>query len=137
MRFQGAVSARQILAWSSEADDLQALQDASEALVEALADALQQTLDKDSMQKILQCHEALMQCIDEVVLRVPSTVRPHLLSAQARILQHIPSALVPYHLAVEHYNTALSQPPASWLARRLGLNPALALRLPVRVSSLA
>ena len=132
MRFQAAVSARQILAWSSEADDLQALQDASEAMVEALADAMQQALDKGSMQKLLQRHEALMRCIDEVVQRVPETVRPHLLQAQSRILQNIPLALVPYHLAVENYNVALSQAPASLLASRLRMRPVLALRLPAR-----
>lgn len=135
MRFQAAISARQILAWSSEADDLQALQDASEAMVEALADAMQQALDRDSMQKLLQRHEALMRCIDEVVQRVPDTVRPHLLSAQSRILQNIPLALVPYHLAVDSYNTALSQAPASWLARRLRMRQALAVRLPPRAGA--
>jgi LemA protein len=137
MRFQAAVSARQILAWSSEADDLQALQTASEAMVDALAEAMQNTLNKDSMQKLLQCHEALMRCIDEVVQRVPETVRPHLLQAQSRILQNIPLALVPYHLAVENYNTALLQVPASWLARRLRMRQALTLRLPVRTGASA
>lgn len=132
MRFQAAVSARQILAWSSEADDLQALQDAGEAMVEALADAMQQGLDADSMNKLLQRHEALMQCIDDVVQRVPDTVRPHLLSAQTRILHNIPSALVPYHQAAENYNTALLQAPASWLATRLHMQPVQVLRLPVR-----
>ena len=137
MRFQAAISARQILAWSSELDDLQALQDASEAMVDALADAMQQALEAQSMQKLLQRHDALMQCIDEVAERVPDTVRPHLLSAQSRILQNIPLALLPYHLAVDNYNTALSQAPASWLARRIGMRPALTLRLPTRVGELA
>lgn len=137
MRFQGAVSARQILAWSSEADDLQALQDASDAIIEALSEAREQALAADSLQKLLQRHEALMQCIDEVVQRVPDTVRPHLLSAQSRILQNIPPALVPYHLAVERYNVALSQAPASWLARRLRMRQALALRLPARTGAVA
>lgn len=132
MRFQAAVSARQILAWSSEADDLQALQDASEAMVDALADAMQQALDQGSMQHLLQCHEALMACIDDVVQRVPDTVRPHLLSAQAQILQNIPLALAPYHLAVDQYNRALSQAPASWLAGRMRMRKVLALRLSVR-----
>lgn len=137
MRFQAAISARQMLAWSSELDDLKALQEASEAMVDSLADAMQQALDAQSMQKLLQRHEALMQCIDEVVLRVPDTVRPHLLSAQSRILQNIPLALAPYHLAVDNYNTALLQAPASWLARRLRMRPALPLRLPVRSGVLA
>ena len=132
MRFQSAVSARQILAWSSEADDLQALQDASDAIIEALQEARQQSLAAESLHKLLQRHEALMQCIDEVVERVPDTVRPHLLSAQSRILQNIPPALVPYAVAVEHYNTALSQAPASWLGRRLRMRPAQAMRLPAR-----
>ena len=132
VRFQGAVSARQILAWSSEADDLQALQDASEAMVEALAQARQQTLHPASLETLLQCHEALMQCIDDVAQRVPESVRPHLLAAQARILQNIPLAVVPYHQAVENYNVALAQAPASWLARRLRMRPTLLLRLPAR-----
>ena len=128
MRFQGAVSARQILAWASEADDLQALQDASDALIEALAEARQQALDEGSLGKLRVRHEALMQCIDEVVQRVPDTVRPHLQSAQTRILQNLPMALLPYHTAVEHYNTALAQAPARWLGRRVRLRPAQALR---------
>ena len=134
MRFQAAVSARQILAWSSEADDLQALLDASEAMVEALADAMQQALDEASMQKLLQRHEAMMQCIDDVAQRVPDNVRAHLLSAQSRILQNIPSALLPYHQAAENYNTALDQAPASWLANRLRMRQVQVLRLPARAA---
>ena len=73
-----------------------------------------------------------MQCIDDVAQRVPESVRPHLLAAQARILQNIPLAVVPYHQAVENYNVALAQAPASWLARRLRMRPTLLLRLPAR-----
>jgi len=132
MRFQGAISARQILAWASEADDLQALQDGSDALIEALAEARQQSLDAASLDKLLQRHEALMVCIDTVAQRVPDTVRPHLLSAQQKILQNIPPALLPYHTAVEAYNQALSQAPARWLARGLRLREALLLPWPAR-----
>lgn len=132
MRFQTALSARQMLAWASEADDLQALQDASDAMVEALADAMQQALERESMQRLLQRHESLMQCIDSVVQRVPEPLRPAMLQAQSRILQNIPLALVPYQLAVAQYNSALAQRPASWLARRLGLQPVWDLRLPSR-----
>ncbi len=135
MRFQAAVSARQILAWSSEADDLQALEEVGEAMVEALADAMQQGLDASSMHKLLQRHEAMMQCIDDVAQRVPDTVRAHLLSAQSRILQNIPSAMVPYHQAAENYNAALAQAPASWLATRLGMQPVQVLRLPMRMGT--
>jgi LemA protein len=134
MRFQGAVSARQILAWASEADDLQALQDGSDALIEALAEARQQALDEGSLQKLMARHEALMDCIDAVALRVPDTVRPHLLSAQAKILQNIPLALLPYHTAVEAYNLALSQAPARWLAQGLRMRPGLLLLWPARSS---
>lgn len=137
MRFQGVVSARQILAWSSEADDLQALQDASDALIEALAEARQQSLDEASLTKLQARHEALMRCIDEVALRVPETLRPHLQSAQARIVQSLPMALVPYHTAVAQYNSAVAQAPARWLARRVRLRPALPLRLPARVEKTA
>lgn len=136
MRFQGAISARQILAWASEADDLQALQDGSDALIESLAEARQQSLQEGSLQKLLDRHHDLMVCIDTVSQRVPDTVRPHLLSAQQKILQNIPPALLPYHSAVEAYNLALSQAPARWLARGLRLRAALLLQWPVyRVSA--
>ena len=134
MRFQGAVSARQILAWASEADDLHALQEGSDALIEALAEVRQQSLDETSLQKLLQRHEALMDCIDVVALRVPETVRPHLLSAQAKILQNIPLALVSYHAAVQAYNLALAQAPVRWLAQGLRLRQALPLKWPTRNS---
>ena len=124
MRFQGAVSARQILAWASEADDLQALQDGSDALIEALAEVRQQSLDEACLQRLLARHEALMDCIDAVAERVPETVRPHLLAAQSKILQNIPMALLPYHKAVEAYNGALSQAPTRWLAGSLRLRSA-------------
>ena len=127
MRFQGAISARQILAWASEAQDLQSLQDASDALVEALSDARAQPLDGVSLQKVVQQHEALMARIDRVMLTAPDTVKPHLLSAQNKIVQSLPLALVPYRQACSAYNDAIAQSPASWLARRLGLRSAVAL----------
>ena len=127
MRFQAAVSARQILAWSSEADDLQALQDASDGLVEALAEARAQPLDAQVLQKVVEQHEALMACIDQVMLTAPDTVKPHLLSAQNKIVQSLPMSLAPYRMACEAYNEAIGQSPASWLARRLNLRPAVTL----------
>ena len=132
LRLQGALSSRQMLAWSSEADDLQALQDASESVVEALAGARQQMLSQSSLQTLLERHEVLMQCIDEVAQRIPDNLRPPLLTAQAKLLQNIPPALVPYHIALESYNKALVQAPARWLARQLRLRPAVAMRLPSR-----
>ncbi len=132
MRFQGAISARQILAWASEAEDLQSLQDASDGLIEALSDARQQTLDGLAMQKVVQQHEALMACIDRVMLTAPDTVRPHLQSAQNKIVQNLPLALAPYRQACAAYNEAIGQSPASWLARRLHLRPAVLLRFAER-----
>jgi LemA protein len=137
MRLQGSLAARQMLAWPSEADDLQALQDACESVVEALAEARQQALDPSSLRKLMERHELLMQCIDALAQGLPDKLRPHLLSAQARILQNLPPALVPYHLAVENYNAALAQAPASWLARRLRLRPASMVRLPARPQTAA
>lgn len=124
LRFQGSVSARQILAWSSEADDLQALQDACEGVVEVLGEARVQILDAACVDRLMQRHRALMLCIDRVAERVPDNVRQHLLAARARILQNIPPALVPYHQAVDFYNQALMQAPASWLAHRLRMRSA-------------
>lgn len=132
MRFQGAISARQILAWASEADDLQALQEGSDALIDALAEARQQALDEFSLNRLLERHAALMDSIDAAVQRAPDTVRLHLLSAQEKVLQNIPPALVPYHTAIDAYNLALSQAPARWLAKGLRLQPALPLTWPVR-----
>jgi len=129
MRFQGAISARQILAWASESQDLQDLQDASDALVEALADARAQLLDSAALQKVVEQHEALMVCIDRVMLTAPDTVKPHLRSAQNKIIQSLPLTLVPYRQACELYNEAIAQSPARWLARSLGLRPALTLSL--------
>lgn len=129
MRFQGAISARQILAWASEAEDLQGLQDASDALIEALADARQQPIDEKALQCVAERHEALMVCIDRVLLTAPDTVRPHLLSAQNKIVQSLPGALVPYQLAAHAYNAAIDQNPARWLARRLRLPAAVPLNL--------
>jgi LemA protein len=138
MRFQGAISARQILAWASEAQDLQALQDASDGLVEALAEARAQPLDAQVLQKVVEQHEALMACIDQVMLTAPDTVKPHLLSAQNKIVQTLPMTLAPYRLACEAYNEAIGQSPASWLARRLNLRPAVMLSFADRaVSELA
>ncbi len=128
MRFQGAISARQILAWASEAQDLQALQEASDALVEALADARSQSLNEVALQKVVGQHEALLSSIDRVMLTAPDTVKPDLLSAQNKIVQGLPIALSSYHLACDAYNQAINQSPARWLARRLGLRPALHLR---------
>lgn len=128
MRFQGAIAARQILAWASEAEDLQTLQDASDVLVEALSDARSQPLDGPTLHRVVESHEALMQCIDRVMLTAPDTVKPHLLSAQNKIVQSLPLALAPYHLACGIYNDAIGQSPASWLARRLGLFQAVTLR---------
>lgn len=127
MRFQGAVAARQILAWASEAQDLQDLQEASDALVEALADARTQVADPAALQKVVEQHEAMMDCIDRVMLTAPDTVKPHLQSAQNKIVQSLPLALAPYRLACDAYNEAIGQSPASWLARRLGLRPAVTL----------
>mgnify|MGYP000048722402 FL=1 len=127
MRFQGAISARQILAWASESQDLQDLQDASDALVEALADARAQLLDSAALQKVVEQHEALMVCIDRVMLTAPDTVKPHLLSAQNKIVQNLPMSLAPYRLACGAYNEAIGQSPASWLARRLSMRPAVTL----------
>ncbi len=132
LRLQGSLSARQILAWSSEADDLEALQNACESVVEALAEARQQMLSQTSLLTLLERHEVLMQCIDEVAQRLPDNLRPRLRSAQAKLLQSIPPALVPYHLAMARYNDALAQAPARWLAGQLRLRPAVGLRLPAR-----
>ena len=94
--------------------------------------AREQALDEGSLGKLLARHEALMRCIDEVAQRVPDTVRPHLQSAQTRILQNLPMALLPYHAAMDQYNAAVAQAPARWLAARVGLRPALPLQLPAR-----
>lgn len=129
MRFQGVIAARQLLALAPESQDLQSLQDASDALVEALADARAQLLDSEALQKVVQQHEALMGCIDHFMLTAPETLKPQLSAAQNKICQSLPLALAPYRQACKAYNEAIAQSPASWLASRLGLRPALTLNL--------
>jgi len=68
-----------------------------------------------------------MGCIDRVMLTAPDTVKPHLLSAQNKIVQSLPMSLAPYRLACGAYNEAIGQSPASWLARRLSMRPAVTL----------
>jgi LemA protein len=135
MRFQGAIADRQTLAWASEAQDLQSLQEASDALVEALANARSQSLDEVALQKVVGQHEALLSSIDRVMLTAPETVKPRLLFAQNKIVQSLPGALSSYHLACDAYNQAIDQSPARWLARRLGLRHALHLRFADRTVS--
>ena len=110
------------------------LPDLYDRVVGKAADVVYRSLvDEFSLNRLLERHAALMDSIDSAVQRAPDTVRPHLLSAQEKILQNIPPALVPYHTAVEAYNLALSQAPARWLANGLRLRPALALTWPVRM----
>ena len=56
-------------------------------------------------------------------------VKPDLDIALNRMRQTLPAALIPYHVAVAAYNDALAMRPASWLARRLNLKPAMRMDL--------
>ena len=73
--------------------------------------------------------EDRVRAADAVAQRVPETLRPHLLTAQSKILQSIPMALLSFHQAVEVYNEALSLAPTRWLARSLRLRPAPSVTL--------
>lgn len=132
LRLQGVVSARQLLAWSSEADDLSVLQHTSEAVVEALAEARQQVWGAQVQQKLQESQRALMREMAGVIQRAPDKVKPLLQAAQAELQHNMPLLLVPHQSVVDQYNTALAQAPVSWLAQRLGLQSACTLLWPVQ-----
>jgi LemA protein len=126
---QGGIAARQSLADQASADGLQALQLACDELLEALSQARLQPLDGESQKQVMSQHQKLLAEIRLMLQMGNDSVKPDLEIALNRLRQTLPAALIPYHVAVAAYNDALAMRPASWLASRLNLKPAMRMDL--------
>jgi LemA protein len=129
VRMQGGIAARQSLATPTGEDDLQALQSACDELLEALSLARLQPLDGESQKQVQAQHQKVVAEIRRMLQTSNDAVKPDLDIALNRMRQTLPAALIPYHVAVAAYNDALAMQPASWLARRLKLQPAMRMDL--------
>ena len=129
VRMQGGMAARQSLTTPTGEDDLQALQSACDELLEALSQARLQPLDGESQKQVQAQHQKVVAEIRRMLQTSNDAVKPDLDIALNRMRQTLPAALIPYHVAVAAYNDALAMRPASWLARRLNLKPAMRMDL--------
>lgn len=129
VRMQGGIAARQTLALIEGADELQHLQSSCDELLEALSQARLQALDAESQKLVMVQHQKVVVEIRRLLQTENDAVKPDLEIALSRMRQTLPAALIPYHVAVVAYNEALAMRPASWLARRLKLQPAIRMDL--------
>lgn len=129
VRLQGGIAARRSLTAETDEDGLQALQLACDELLEALSVARMQPLDAESQRQVMTQHLRVLAEIRLMLQTGNETLKPDLDIALNRMRQTLPAALIPYHVAVAAYNEALVMRPASWLARRLNLQPATRLDL--------
>jgi LemA protein len=129
IRLQGGLAARQSLVGEDEAQELQAVQTASEQMLEALTQARLQPLDEAVQKQVITQHLQLISEIRLLLQQAPEAIRPDLDIALNRMRQTLPAAMIPYHVAVNAYNDALNMRPASWLARRLNYKPAVRMDL--------
>jgi LemA protein len=112
-----------------EALELQALQNASDKMLEALTQARMQPLDEAVQKQVISQHLLLVSEIRLLQQQTNAAIRPDLDIALNRMRQTLPAAMIPYHVAVGAYNDALIMRPASWLARRLNFKPAVRMDL--------
>lgn len=129
VRLQGGLAARQSLVSEAEAQELQAVQTASDQLLEALTQARMHPLDEAVQKQVIAQHQQLVTDIRLLQQQAHEAFRPDLEIALSRMRQTLPAAMIPYHVAVTAYNEALDMRPASWLARRLNFRPAVRLDL--------
>ena len=129
VRMQGGIAARQTLALIEGPDELHSLQSACDELLEALSQARLQALDAESQKLVMVQHQKVVVEIRRLLQTENDAVKPDLEIALSRMRQTLPAALIPYHVAVVAYNEALAMRPASWLARRLKLQPAIRMDL--------
>ena len=129
VRLQGGLAARQSQVSEAEAQELQAVQTASEQMLEALTQARLQPLDEAVQKQVISQHLQLVSEIRVLQQQAHEAIRPDLEIALNRMRQTLPAAMIPYHVAVGAYNDALSMRPASWLARRLNFKPAVRMDL--------
>jgi LemA protein len=129
VRLQGGLAARQSLVGEVEAQELQAVQTASDQMLEALTQARIQPLDETVLKLVISQHLQLVGEIRLLQQQAHEAFRPDLDIALNRMRQTLPAAMIPYHVAVGAYNDALSMRPAAWLARRLNFKPAVRMDL--------
>jgi LemA protein len=129
VRLQGGLTARQTLASDNDFQSLQALQLASDQMLEALAQVRLQPLDEAHQKQLIAQHQKLVSEIKSSLQTGTEAIQADLEIALNRMRQTLPAAMIPYHVAVSGYNDALRMRPASWLARRLNFKPALRMDL--------
>ena len=129
VRLQGGLAARQTLLGEAGAPELQAVQMASDQMLEALLQARMQPLDEAVQKQVISQHLQLVSEIRLLQQEVHDALRPDLEIALNRMRQTLPAAMIPYHVAVSAYNDALNMRPASWLAKRLNFKPAMRMDL--------
>ncbi len=129
VRLQGGLAARESLVGEAEAQELLAVQTASDQMLEALTQARMQPLDENVQKLVISQHLQLVSEIRVLQQQVHEAFRPDLDIALNRMRQTLPAAMIPYHVAVGAYNDALRMRPASWLARRLNFKPAVRMDL--------
>jgi LemA protein len=136
VRMQGGIAARQSLSTPAGDGDgeLQTLQSACDELMEALLQARLQPLAADGLKQLVTLHQKVVLEIRTHLQKDNEAVKPDLEIALSRMRQTLPAALIPYHVAVASYNEALAMQPAAWLAKRLGLQPAIKMDLSVGAS---
>jgi LemA protein len=123
VRLQGGLAARQSCVGEAGAQELQAVQNASDQMLEVLMLARIQPLDAEVQKQVLVQHLKLVAEIRASQQAAHAAVRPDLDIALNRIRQTLPATMIPYHVAVGAYNEALAMRPASWLAKRLNFKP--------------
>lgn len=129
VRLQGGLAARQSLVKEGGTPELEAIQTASDQMLEALMQARMQPLDEEVQKQVIAQHLKLVSEIKRLQQDVSDALRPDLDIALNRMRQTLPAAMIPYHVAVSNYNEALGMRPASWLAKRLNFKPATRMDL--------
>ena len=129
VRLQGGLAARESLSKEADLKEIELLQAACEALLEALSQMRLQPLVQNHQKLVISQHLKLIAEIRLLQQTASAPIQPDLEIALSRMRQTLPAAVIPYHVAVGAYNDALSMRPASWLARRLNFKPAVRMDL--------
>lgn len=129
VRLQGGLAARQMMLSEAGVSEMEAVQTASDQMLEALIQARMQPLDEEVQKQVINQHIKLVSEIKLLQQDVNEAFRPDLEIALNRMRQTLPAAMIPYHVAVSAYNEALGMRPASWLAKRLNFKPAMRIDL--------
>lgn len=129
VRLQGGLAARQSLFTEEHAPEFQALQNASDQMLEVLMLARIEPLDGEVQRQVLEQHLKLVSEIRLLQPTVNEALRPDLEIALNRMRQTLPAAMIPYHVAVGAYNESVSMRPASWLANSLNFKPMVRMDL--------